>query len=205
MTIRTSYLAPLALAVPALVAAAPVTGDLAAVQAHLVGTRALTADFTQTDRKGQVMSGQLTMKQPGKIRFQYANGVPMLIVADGKALHFIDYQVKQVQKWPIANSPLAVFLDPARNIQRYTKLVPSGDPRVVSVEAWDKKRPEYGRITLVFARDGAAPGGLKLTGWVALDAQGNRTTVRLANQRYNGSVSDETFRWDDPRSRRAAR
>lgn len=196
---------PFALAAPALVAAAPLEGDLAAVQAHLVATRALTADFTQTDRQGQVLGGTLTMKQPGKIRFQYGNNVPMLIVADGKTLNFIDYQVKQVSKWPIANSPLAVFLDPARNVARFTKLMDSGDPRIVSVQAWDKRRPEYGRINLIFARDGGSPGGLKLTGWVALDAQGNRTTVRLSNQRYNGAVGDEAFLWDDPRKKKAAR
>lgn len=196
---------PLALAAPVLVAAAPVEGDLAAVQAHLVATRALTADFTQTDRQGQVLGGTLTMKQPGKIRFQYGNGVPMLIVADGKKLYFVDYSVRQVSPWPIANSPLAVFLDPARNVARFTKLMPSADPRIVSVQAWDKRRPEYGRINLIFARDGGSPGGLKLTGWVALDAQGNRTTVRLSNQRYNGTVGDEAFLWDDPRKKKAAR
>lgn len=196
---------PLALAAPMLLAAAPVEGDLATVQAHLVATQSLTADFTQTDRQGQVLGGKLTLKQPGKIRFQYGNNVPMLIVADGKTLNFIDYQVKQVSKWPIANSPLAVFLDPARNVARYTKLMPSTDPRIVSVQAWDKNRPEYGRINLIFARDVAAPGGLKLTGWVALDAQGNRTTVRLSNQRYNGLVGDEAFLWDDPRKKKAVR
>lgn len=196
---------PLALAAPFLVAAEPLGADLAAVQAHLIATQTLTADFLQTDRQGQVLGGKLTLKQPGKIRFQYGNSVPMLIVADGKTLNFIDYQVKQVSKWPIANSPLAVFLDPARNVARYTKLMPSTDPRIVSVQAWDKRRPEYGRINLVFARDSAAPGGLTLTGWVALDAQGNRTTVRLSNQRYNGTVGDETFLWDDPRKKKAAR
>lgn len=196
---------PLALAAPMLLAAAPVTGDLATVQAHLVATQSLTADFTQTDRQGQVLGGKLTLKQPGKIRFQYGNNVPMLIVADGKTLFFVDYSVKQVSPWPIAKSPLAVFLDPARNVARYTKLMPSTDPRIVSVQAWDKNRPEYGRINLIFARDGAAPGGLMLTGWVALDAQGNRTTVRLSNQRYNGAVGDEAFLWDDPRKKKAAR
>lgn len=196
---------PLALAAPALIGAAPLTGDLAAVQAHLAGARALTANFSQTDRQGQALAGTLTMKQPGKIRFQYAQGVPILIVADGRNLYFVDYAVKQVSPWPIKNSPLAVFLDPARNIERYTKLMPSADSRIVSVQAWDKKRPEYGRINLIFARDGAAPGGLTLTGWVALDAQGNRTTVKLSNQRYNGAVGDEAFRWDDPRKRKTAR
>jgi outer membrane lipoprotein-sorting protein len=200
---RALMLLPLALAVP--VIAAPATGDLATVSQHLQAMRSLTAGFSQTDRKGQVLNGTLTLKQPGQIRFQYELNVPMLIVADGKDLRFIDYSVKQVSKWPIKNSPLAAILDPSRDISRYAKLVPSGDPRVVSVQAYDRNRPEYGRINLVFVREASAPAGLKLTGWVALDAQGNRTTVRLSGQRYNGPVGDEAFRWDDPRSKKPAR
>ena len=80
----------------------------------------------------------------------------------------------------------------------------SGDPRVLSVEAADPKHPEYGRINLVFARDASAPAGLMLQGWVQLDAQGNRTTIRLSNQKFNQPVSDGTFRWNDPRRQNRA-
>ncbi len=41
--------------------------------------------------------------------------MPQLIVADGSSLYFIDYQVRQVQRWPIGNSPLAVLLNPKRD------------------------------------------------------------------------------------------
>jgi outer membrane lipoprotein-sorting protein len=202
VTLRSLTLLPIALAAPAI--AAP-TGDLAAAAQHLRATQTLTAQFSQTDRKGQVLNGTLTLKQPGKARFQYDPSVQMLIVADGKALRFIDYSVKQVSSWPIKNSPLAAILDPTRDISRYAKLMPSGDDRIVSVQASDRTRPEYGKINLVFVRKAGAPAGLELSGWVALDAQGNRTTVRLSNQRYNGPVSDEAFRWDDPRSKKPAR
>ena len=40
----------------------------------------------------------------------------MLIVGDGKALTLIDYEVRQVQRWPIGNSPLAVLLDPNQDL-----------------------------------------------------------------------------------------
>lgn len=203
MVSRTLFLSSLALAGPAL--AAPATGELATVAQHLSGTRALTATFSQTDRQGKVLNGTLTLKQPGKVRFQYERGVPILIVADGRTLNFVDYSVKQVSGWPIAKSPLGILLNPTGEIGRYAKIVPSADPRVLSVQAYDRKRPEYGRINLVFVRDAAAPAGLKLSGWVALDAQGNRTTVRLSDHRYNGAVSDEAFRWDDPRKKTAAR
>ncbi|MGI4731915.1 MAG: LolA family protein [Janthinobacterium lividum] len=206
---RTILLAPLlALAVlapagPALartpVAVAPATGDLLLVQQHLQALQSMTANFVQTDRAGKTLTGTLTLKQPGRIRFQYQAGVPILIVADGGALTFVDYSVKQVQRWPIKNSPLAVLLDPDRDITRYAHLADGGDPRSILVDAADPKHPEYGRITLIFARDAAGPAGLSLQGWVMLDGQGNRTTVRLAGQRFNVAIPDNGFAWTDPR------
>jgi len=191
-----------ALAIAAIVAPAALpaqaTGDLAAVQRHLQSITTMTADFTQTDRYGKVLTGTFTLKKPGKLRFQYEKGVPILIVAEGGALTFIDYSVRQVQRWPIKNSPLGVLLDPGRDITRYARVVQTGNDRVVSVEANDPKHPEIGRITMIFARDAAAPAGLALQGWVQLDSQNNRTTIRLANQRFGGAVSDGTFKWVDP-------
>jgi outer membrane lipoprotein-sorting protein len=97
----------------------------------------MTAAFTQTDRAGKVLTGNLTLKRPGRIRFQYEKGVPILIVGDGKALTFVDYQVRQVQRWPIGNTPLGIFLDPNRDMTRFAKLLPASDPKIVLVEARD--------------------------------------------------------------------
>ena len=187
------------LAIPALIAAAPaVSPDLAKVQAHLSAVQSMTAAFTQTDRNGRTLTGTLSLKRPGKIRFQYQKGVPILIVADGNSLWFLDYQVGQKQRWPIGGSPLGVLLDPSKDITRFAKIVPTADLSIVSVEAYDAKHPEYGRITLVFERDPAAPAGLELRGWVALDSQNNRTTIRLSGQKFNVPLSDGTFRFNDP-------
>lgn len=202
-----SFRYPLALALAPLAAAAAViappaaaqTTMLAQVAEHLKAVNTMTADFSQTDRAGKTLTGTLTLKRPGKIRFQYEKGVPLLLVADGKALWWIDYQVKQVSRWPIGGSPLAVLLDPSKNLSRIAKIIESPDPRIVMVQARDPKRPEYGTITLAFAKMSGAPAGLRLEGWVALDSQNNRTTVRLDNQRYNVAVADNAFRWTDPR------
>ena len=188
-----------ALAVAPVLVAAIAPGDLGLVQSHLQAVQSMTASFTQTDRVGKVLTGTLTLKKPGKIRFQYEKGVPILIVGDGKALWFLDYSVGQKQRWPIGNSPLGVLLDPTRDMTKVARVVPGNDARIISVEAADPKHPEYGRITLVFARNASAPGGLMLQGWVALDAQNNRTTLRLTNQQFNAPISDGTFRFNDPR------
>ncbi len=185
-----------ALGVPAI---AQTSTTLASVQSHLKSTSSMTADFVQTDRNGQRLSGQLTLKRPGKIRFQYQKGVPLLIVGDGSALTMIDYEVRQVQRWPVKNSPLGALLDPDRDLSKYAKVIPTGSGDVLSVEVKDPKRPEYGTITMVFVRDGSAPAGLRLRGWVALDSQNNRTRIDLTNQKFNVAVADSAFRWTDPR------
>ena len=194
--------APMAVSLaPAAIAAPAASPDLARVAAHLKAANTMTANFTQSDRSGQTLTGKLILKRPGRIRFQYQKDVPLLIVADGKALTMIDYEVKQVQRWPVANSPLSALLDPDHNLAKYGKVVSTGNNKVVRVDVKDPKHPEYGVLSMIFVRNPGAPGGLMLDSWVALDSQNNRTTVRLNNQKFNTSVSDNSFRWTDPRPR----
>ena len=194
-----AFAAPAALVVTPAAPAAAAEGDLDRAVAALRGISTMRADFTQTDRSGQTVSGVLTLKRPGKIRFQYQQDVSLLVVSNGKSLYLVDYEVDQVQRWPIKNSPLGALLDPDRDIKRYGKLVPTSSSNVISVEVRDPQRPEFGVITLLFVRNPSAPGGLELNNWVALDAQNQRTTVRLRNHRYGMAVPDNTFRFRDPR------
>ncbi|MCB2058599.1 MAG: outer membrane lipoprotein carrier protein LolA, partial [Novosphingobium sp.] len=184
---------------PVAVGAQATGGELTQAVGALRGISTLRADFVQTDRNGGQTRGVMTLKRPGRIRFQYEKGVPFLIVSDGKALTFVDYQVRQVQRWPISNSPLGALFDPDRDVAKYGKLIDTGNPGLVAVEVRDKAHPEYGVITLVFVRKASAPGGLELTSWAALDAQNNRTRVSLANHQYGLAVPDSTFRYNDPR------
>ena len=189
-----SFALPVALVAPTAAAAQNADAELDQVVGALRAIGTMTADFTQTDRKGQTVRGKLTIKRPGKIRFDYEKGVNMLVVSDGKALTFVDYDVKSKPKrWPIGNSPLGALLDPNRDVKKYGTVAPTGNPNVYSVMVKDSKRPEYGVITLIFLKDAGSPGGLKLTSWVALDAQNQRTTVRLSNQRYGMAVPDSLF------------
>ncbi len=192
-------MAPVAL-VMSVPSSAQTKGDqMARVVAHMKAVGTMTANFTQTDRSGQSLSGKLLLKRPGHIRFEYQKGVPLLIVADGRALTMIDYEVKQVQRWPIRNSPLAALLDPGQDLARFGKLMPTSTNDVISVEVRDRKRPEFGVITMIFVKQAGAPGGLTLNGWVALDSKNNRTSIRLANVKFNGAIADSSFKWKDPR------
>ncbi|MEQ1541142.1 MAG: outer membrane lipoprotein carrier protein LolA [Novosphingobium sp.] len=192
-----SVTAPSGLA--AQVPAAPAQGELAQAVAALRGISTMRADFVQTDRNGQRVKGVLTLKRPGRIRFQYEKGVPILVVSDGSALTFVDYGVRQVQRWPIKNSPLGALLDPNRDVMKYGRLVPTDNRNVIGIEVRDKGHPEYGVITLLFVRKVSAPGGLELSSWASLDSQNTRTVISLSNQSYGLAVPDSTFKFNDPR------
>lgn len=184
---------------PPPVAAQTAASDLDKVVGALRAISTMRADFTQTDRQGNTVRGVMTLKRPGKIRFDYGKNADYLVISNGKSLYLIDYEVKQVERWPIGNSPLGALFDPDKDVKRFGKMVPTGNKDVLSVEVRDPKKPEFGMINLIFVRNPSAPGGLQLTHWVALDAQNNRTRVQLSNQRYGVAVADSTFTFKDPR------
>lgn len=194
-------LAPVALiaAAPAL-AAAP-SPDLGKVAGHLAAMQTMTANFVQTDGRNRSAAGTLQLKRPGRIRFQYGSGDLLLVGSQGK-LNFIDYQVGQKSSWNLNDTPLGILLSANPDIKRIAHVVPSTDPRVLVVQARDFRHPQYGTLTLAFMRDPAAPGGLMLYGWTAVDAQNKRTTVRLSNQRYNVAVAESAFAFAEPQKRK---
>ncbi len=205
--IAAGFAGALALALPSGSPLAPIAtaqaqtnaADLDRVVAALRGISTMRADFSQTDRQGNVARGVMTLKRPGKIRFDYGKNSDLLVVSNGSSLYLVDYEVNQVQRWPIKSSPLGALLDPNRDVKRYGELVPTGSSDVLSVLVRDPKKPEFGTINLIFVRNAQAPGGFQLTNWVAQDAQNHRTTVRLSNHRYGVSVAESTFKFRDPR------
>jgi chaperone LolA len=187
-------LVPAAIVATAAPAAAQ-SADMAKLRAHITSVQTMTASFVQTDQRSRSAAGQLQLKRPGKVRFQYGSG-DLLLVADGSRLWFLDYTVGQKSSWALNQTPLGLLLSGNPDVKRFGKIIPSSDPRVVTVRA---SRATYGTLILVFTRNSAAPGGLSLYGWTALDAQNNKTTVKLSNVRYNVAVPASAFTFRDPK------
>jgi outer membrane lipoprotein-sorting protein len=201
MTFSTNFaraLAPVAMLAAAAPAAAKESPDMARLSAHITSVQTMTANFVQTDARGRSAAGTMQMKRPGKIRFQYGSG-DLLLVADGRNLNMMDYQVGQKSSWPLNRTPLGVLLSGSPNLKGRAQIVESKDPRVVTVRARDPS--QYGSLNLVFIRSASAPGGLQMYGWTAIDAQQRRTTVKLSNVRYNVAVPESAFTYAQPKKR----
>ena len=191
-------LAPVAIVAAAAPAIAAESPDMARLKAHLGSVQSMTANFVQTDARGRSAAGTLQLKKPGRVRFQYGSG-DLLLVANGKTLTMIDYQVGQKSSWPLNRTPLGVLLSNSPDLKGRAQVVPSTDRNVVTVRARDPS--QYGSLTLVFLRSASAPGGLQLYGWTAIDAQNRRTTVKLSNVRYNVAVPGSAFSYAQPKKR----
>ena len=179
-------------------AAAAVSPDLAKLKAHIGGVHTMTADFVQTDSRGRSAAGTMQLKRPGKVRFQYGSG-DLLIIADGRNLYFLDYQVGQKSTYPLGKTPLGALLSASPDFNGKAQILPSDNARVVVARA---KNSSYGQLTLAFLRSASAPGGLQMYGWTAVDPQGHRTTVKLSNVRYNVGVSESAFTFTPPKKKR---
>lgn len=185
----------IAFAVPSAAAESP---DMAKLRAHISGVQTMTAHFLQIDSRGRSVTGKMDLKRPGKVRFAYDSG-DLLLVADGKTLTLVDYQVGQKSSWPLSRTPLGVLLSGSPDLKGRAQIVPSENPNVVSVRARDPT--QYGSLTLVFLRSGTAPGGLQLYGWTAIDGQNRRTTVKLSDVRYNVAVPESAFTYAEPKKK----
>src|SRR6476661_3991332 len=191
-------LAPVAIAAAAVPAAAADSPDMARLKAHIGSVQTMTANFTQIDARGRAASGSMQLKRPGKVRFQYGSG-DLLLVANGRTLAIVDYQVGQKSTVPLGRTPLGVLLSGSPDLKGRAQVVPGKDARIVTVRARDPA--QYGSLTLVFTRSASAPGGLQLYGWTAIDGQNRRTTVKLSDVRYNVAVPESAFTYAEPKKR----
>jgi hypothetical protein len=94
----------------------------------------------------------------------------------------IDYEVRQVQRWPIRNSPLGALLDPNKDVARFARLIPTGRPDQVGIAVRDPAiRIRHLTLQMVRRLRHRVVSG---DSWITTDAQARRTTVHLMNPQY---------------------
>lgn len=168
--------------------------DIARIESYLNGITTLRTRFLQVADNGQAVSGQLTIARPGRMRFEYDPPSPMMLIADGTFLIYIDRALGQTTHVFLRNTPVGVLV--AENIKLGGALTITGFPRgpgVLRVRLTKTDEPEEGSITLVFS-----DGPLALRQWVVIDAQGAQTTVTLDSLDYGVAVDNQLFHYDKP-------
>jgi outer membrane lipoprotein-sorting protein len=159
------------------------------INAYINSFQSLRGDFTQVSSRGQTSRGVMLISKPGKLRFEYAPPVPLLIVSDGKWLTIKNTKRERGDQFPLSATPLRFVVTPGVDLLREADVVGfEQNEGLTSVAFQDKKGKVSGYITLIF--DDA---NNTLQQWIITDAKGRRTTVQLANLEMGVTVDPKLF------------
>jgi outer membrane lipoprotein-sorting protein len=168
--------------------------DVQRIEQYLNGIHTLAARFDQYAQNGGTAGGKVYVERPGRMRFEYDKPNPILLIADGTFVVYIDYSLKQVTYLPIGSTPAwfllrdHISLSDGVTITRFER-----GPGVIRVSVVENKSPENGTLTLVF---GDRP--LELKQWTIVDQQGKTTTVSLSDPHYGEKLDPQLFTFVDP-------
>lgn len=172
------------------------------VQTYMEKVQSMEATFMQRAPGGNITKGTLSMARPGKVRFDYDDDVPFLVVADGKTLNFIDYEIGQVTRWPVKDTPLRALLGSSTDLSSVSaqiEVAPGGMEGLLALHARDADNPELGQISIYFEEGASNEAPLRLRSWVVEDAQGQLTVVELSDAQVNVDLKDSLWQFEDPR------
>jgi len=162
---------------------------LAELSGYLNDLTTAKGAFTQVTDTGDVTTGTIYIKRPGRVRFEYNPPERAMVIAGGGSLAVFDPRSDEPARYPLRQTPLSIIL--ARNVDlARADMVTNhfGDGLSTTVRAQDPDNPEYGSIDLVFTGN-----PVELRQWVINDGEGGSTTVILGELEKGGRVPDHLF------------
>ncbi len=159
----------------------------------------LQARFLQFSPGGQETSGDLALDRPGRVRFDYDDPSPILMVADGGTVALADFQLETIDRVPLSATPLRYVVgDEPLNASDAVADVSRRDDRIY-ITLVDPEGQTDGRLTLIFhdAKPEDAATTMALEGWMAVDSMGGLTEVRLLEATLNERIDPRLFVLDD--------
>jgi outer membrane lipoprotein-sorting protein len=169
--------------------------DAQRIEQYLNGVHTLAGRFQQYAPDGAIATGKIYLSRPGKMRFEYDPPSPVLLLADGTFVVYVDNKLKQVTYLPIGSTPAWFLLRDKVSLEdgvTVTKF--EHGPGVIRVTVVQTKSPDDGSLTMTFSDK-----PLDLKQWTVVDQQGKKTTVALSETRYDVPVSPQLFTFVDPR------
>lgn len=157
---------------------------------YLNDMKTAQAPFTQVNDDGSISTGQVFIKRPGRVRFEYDPPVQAMVLASANTVAIFDGRSNQPpETYPLKRTPLSVILARKVNLAKANMVVGHAyDGEATIVTAQDPDNPEYGNIQLMFS---AEPVALKQ--WIINDGAGGKTTVILGEMETGMPLKNTLF------------
>lgn len=176
----------LALAAPALADKIPLNN----LSNYLNKMKSAKGAFTQINDDGTVTTGDILIKRPGRIRFEYNPPDNSLVMAGGGTVAVFDPKSNvPPEQFPLKRTPLNLILARNVNLKQSNMVVGhKDDGTATTVTVQDPEHPEYGNIQLKFT-----PNPIQLRQWIITNDAGQQTTVILGDLKTGVSIGARPF------------
>lgn len=166
---------------------------LSDASAALAAAKTARGNFIQTNSDGSSMTGTFALNRPGRMRFDYDDPTPVLIVSDGTTVAIEDSELDTVDRGPIGATPLGIILSTQLNVEQDVEVlsVLQNDDRI-GVRVSDANGELEGTMTMVFDKTSFA-----LLGWLTVDANLQTTVVDLLDVETNIRIDPRLFRLNE--------
>jgi len=164
------------------------------VEKYFNSIRTLQARFVQTNPNGSVVQGTLSLRRPGRMRFEYDAPSQLKIVADGSQVTMWDPANRDFGQWPIGWTAASFLVKEPLHL--------SGDLTVESQQRQDgllaltlvqARKPQEGKVIIRLSEN-----PMQLRGWTILDNRGNKVNVTLTDLKTGIQLADSLFKYDGP-------
>ena len=168
------------------------TTSLMRVQKHLNSSKTVRARFLQISSNGEYAEGEIFMQRPGRLRLVYDDPSPLMVVADGTHISFVDRKIDTATTLFLSMTPAELILRESIGFFGKDVIVTSVNqsPGVIRVGLLNAEEPDAGSIELVFSDQ-----PVELRKWTVVDAQGIKTSVSLLGPSFDVPLNPELFKW----------
>ncbi len=159
----------------------------------LAGVKTARGKFEQYSPDGSYSTGQFAMSRPGKVRFDYDDPVPLVLVSDGTTVALQDSELETTDRVPLASTPLSMLLSDTLDFETQAEVIDvrrTGDKTNITVR--DKSGETDGTLTVILANSDNG-----LAGWRTVDGNGGRTSVLLNSVETGAKLNPRLFRLPD--------
>jgi len=160
------------------------------IEQYFNSIRSLKARFVQSNPNGSVVQGNLYVRRPGRMRFEYDAPSQLKIVADGMQVTMWDNATRDFGQWPIGWTAASFLVKDPLSL--------TGDLQVEKIERVNgmieatmsqARKSQEGKVIVRLAEN-----PLLLRGWTIIDNRGNRVTVSLSEMQIGLQLADSLFK-----------
>jgi len=161
--------------------------------AALTAVETARGTFGQSNPDRSVVTGTFALNRPGRMRFEYDDPTPVLIVSDGTTVAMQDTELDTVDRVPIGSTPLGLILATDLNVDEDVEVLSiMQNSERLGIRVEDSSGELEGTLTMVFDKTSYA-----LLGWLATDGNDQTTVVDLLDIESNVRVDPRLFRLNE--------